>query len=120
MKQTVQKPRIIAKGSTIENIEESSQTPSTISEASATSNVPNILPGTTGSENVEANVSETENKQAKSRTSKDVDRNILEIEIDPNALAYLKKNGDVFLLTDFENPQYTYYKIKGYEANLIY
>jgi hypothetical protein len=45
------------------------------------------------------------------------DPNILEIEIDPNALDYLKKNGDVFILTDVENPQYSYYKIKGYDAN---
>ena len=44
---------------------------------------------------------------------------ILEIEIDPNALDYLKKNGNVFILTDVENPQYSYYKIKGYDANLI-
>jgi hypothetical protein len=43
---------------------------------------------------------------------------ILEIEIDPNALDYLKKNGDVFVLTDVENPQYTYYKIKSYDAHL--
>ncbi len=43
--------------------------------------------------------------------------NILEIEIDPNALNYLKKNGNVFILTDVENPQYSYYKIKGYDAN---
>ena len=47
------------------------------------------------------------------------DTNILKIEIDPNALDYLKKNGDVFILTDVENPQYSYYKIKGYDANLI-
>jgi len=47
------------------------------------------------------------------------DANILEIEIDPNALNYLKKNGNVFILTDVENPQYSYYKIKGYDANLI-
>ena len=47
------------------------------------------------------------------------DANILEIEIDPNALNYLKENGDVFILTDFENPQYSYYKIKGYDANLL-
>ena len=44
---------------------------------------------------------------------------ILEIEIDPNALDYLKKNGNVFILTDVENPQYSYYKIKDYDANLI-
>src|SRR5208283_2015435 len=44
---------------------------------------------------------------------------ILEIEIDPIALNYLKKNGNVFILTDVENPQYSYYKIKGYDANLI-
>jgi hypothetical protein len=49
------------------------------------------------------------------------DSNILEIEIDPSALNYLKKNGNVFILTDVENPQYSYYKIKGYDAkaNLI-
>ena len=47
------------------------------------------------------------------------DSTILEIEIDPNALNYLKKNGNVFILTDVENPQYSYYKIKGYDANLI-
>jgi len=44
---------------------------------------------------------------------------VLEIEIDPNALDYLKKNGEVFILTDVENPQYSYYKIKGYDGNLI-
>jgi hypothetical protein len=43
---------------------------------------------------------------------------ILEIEIDPNALDYLKNNGEVFILTDVENPQYSYYKIKSYDANL--
>ena len=51
--------------------------------------------------------------------SGNIDANILEIEIDPNALDYLKKHGDVFILTDFENPQYSYYKIKDYDANLI-
>jgi len=51
--------------------------------------------------------------------SGNIDANILEIEIDPNALDYLKKHGDVFILTDFENPQYSYYKIKGYDADLI-
>jgi len=43
---------------------------------------------------------------------------VLEIEIDPNALDYLKKNGEVFILTDVENPQYSYYKIKSYDTNL--
>lgn len=42
----------------------------------------------------------------------------LEIEVDPKALDYLKKNGDVFILTDVENPQYSYYKIKGYDGDL--
>jgi hypothetical protein len=46
------------------------------------------------------------------------DSNTLEIEIDPKALEYLKKKGDVFILTDVQNPQYSYYKIKGYEADL--
>ena len=44
---------------------------------------------------------------------------ILEIEINPNAFDYLKNNREVFILTDVENPQYTYYKIKSYNANLI-
>jgi len=44
---------------------------------------------------------------------------ILEIEVDPNALDHLKKSGEVFILTDVENPQYTYYKIKSYDVNLI-
>ena len=42
----------------------------------------------------------------------------LEIEIDPKALDYLKKAGEVFILTDIQNPQYSYYKIKGYEGDL--
>ena len=33
---------------------------------------------------------------------------ILEIEIDPDSLGYLKKNNDVFILTQVENPQYSY------------
>ncbi len=37
----------------------------------------------------------------------------LEIEIDSHALEFLKKSGDVFVLTDVQNPQYSYYKIKG-------
>ena len=44
---------------------------------------------------------------------------ILEIEIEPNALDYLKNNREVFILTDVENPQYSYYKIRSYDANLI-
>jgi hypothetical protein len=46
------------------------------------------------------------------------DLDVLEIEIDHNALNYLKKKGDVYVLTDVENPKYTYYRIKGYDANL--
>ena len=42
----------------------------------------------------------------------------LEIEIDSKALDYLKKSGDVFVLTDIQNPQYSYCKIKGYDAEL--
>ena len=49
---------------------------------------------------------------------KNTNLDILEIEIDSNALDYLKKNGVVFILTDVENPQYLYFKIKGYDANL--
>ena len=51
--------------------------------------------------------------------SNNSDENISEIEIEPKALDYLKKNGDVFILTDLENPQYSYYKIKGYDADLL-
>ncbi len=59
--------------------------------------------------------------KVKSSLSGNSDANILEIEIDPKALNYLKKNGDVFILTAAENPQYSSYKIKGYDAdaNLI-
>lgn len=49
--------------------------------------------------------------------SENIDSDILEIEIEPNALNYLKKYGNVFILTDVQNPQYSYYKIKGYEDN---
>ena len=42
----------------------------------------------------------------------------LEIEVDPKALDFLKKTGYVYVLTDVENPQYSYYKIKGYDADL--
>ena len=42
----------------------------------------------------------------------------LEIEVDPNALKYLQAHGHVFILTDVQNPQYSYYRIKGYDANL--
>jgi hypothetical protein len=51
--------------------------------------------------------------------SEDSNSDVLEIEIDPNGLDYLKKNGEVFILTDVENPQYSYYKIKSYDAKLI-
>ena len=51
--------------------------------------------------------------------SENIDANILDIEIDPIALDYLKKNGNVFILTDIKNPQYAYYKIKDYDAYLI-
>ena len=42
----------------------------------------------------------------------------LEIEIDVKALDFLKKNGDVFVLTDVQNPQYSYYQVKGYDGRL--
>ena len=58
-------------------------------------------------------------QQAKISISENSDTHILEIEIAPNALDYLRKNGDVFILSDFKNPQYSYYKIKGYDPNLI-
>lgn len=42
----------------------------------------------------------------------------LEIEVDPHAFEFLKKSGDVFVLTDVQNPQYSYYRIKGFDSNL--
>ncbi|MGA2681315.1 MAG: hypothetical protein ABSF44_05880 [Candidatus Bathyarchaeia archaeon] len=42
----------------------------------------------------------------------------LEIEVHPQALEFLKKSGDVFVLTDVQNPQYSYYRIKDYDSNL--
>ena len=47
----------------------------------------------------------------------ETDSGTLEIEVEPKALEYLKKSGDVFILTDVENPQYSYYKIKGYDGD---
>ena len=55
--------------------------------------------------------------EVQSSVSGDSGLNILGIEIDPNALNYLKKNGDVFILTDVEISQYLSYKIKGYDAD---
>ena len=42
----------------------------------------------------------------------------LEIEIDQKALDFLKKAGDVFILTDVQNPQYSYCRIKGCDSAL--
>ena len=47
------------------------------------------------------------------------DADSLQIEINVNALSLLGKNGDVFILTSFENPKYSYYKLKGYDADLL-
>ena len=60
-------------------------------------------------------------KKVKSSISGDISLNILEIEFDAKALTYLEENGDVFVLADVKNPQFTYNKIKGYDAdsNLI-
>ena len=49
--------------------------------------------------------------------SEDIDTDVLEIEIVPNALNYLKKYGHVFILTEVQNPKYSYYKIKDYETD---
>jgi hypothetical protein len=53
-------------------------------------------------------------KQLKIGKRKEVDPDTLEIEIDENSLNHLKKNGDVYILTDVQNPQFSYYKIKSY------
>lgn len=48
----------------------------------------------------------------------DSDSGVLEIELDPKALQHLKKNGDVYVLTDVQNPQYAYYELKGHKGRL--
>ena len=48
----------------------------------------------------------------------DSSSDILEIEVNSKALDYLKEKGDVFVLTDVQNPRYSYYKVKNYEGNL--
>lgn len=48
----------------------------------------------------------------------DVSLGILQIEIDPKALEHLRKKGSVYVLTDVQNPQYSYYKIKGFKGDL--
>ncbi len=57
----------------------------------------------------------------RSGLSENVDSNVLDVEIAPNALDYLRRYGDVFVLTDSENPQYSYCKIRGFDgaANLV-
>jgi hypothetical protein len=55
--------------------------------------------------------------KVKSSVSGDSDLNISGIEIDPHALNYLKKNGDVFILTVAEIPQDSSCKIKGFYAD---
>jgi hypothetical protein len=56
-----------------------------------------------------------DNGEVKSSISGDSDLNILEIEIAPDSLNYLKKNGNVIILTSAENPQDSSYKIKGFD-----
>jgi len=103
------------KSSVSEKTEASPQSPSPISEATAEAGVANAMPSTSGSveQNNILNVEPT-----KISNSEKSDPNMLQFEIDPISLDYLKKNGEVYLLTDFKNPQYTYYKIKGYDAKL--
>lgn len=48
----------------------------------------------------------------------DIGLGILQIEIDPKALEHLKKRNSVYILTDVQNPQYSYYKIKGFKGDL--
>ena len=58
-------------------------------------------------------------REIKSSLSRVSGLNILETEVDPNAIKYLETNGSVFILTDVENPQYSYDKIKGYDADAV-
>jgi hypothetical protein len=52
----------------------------------------------------------------KSSVNESDESNGLDVEIAPNALEHLRKYGDVFILTDFDNPQYSYCNIKGVDA----
>ena len=42
----------------------------------------------------------------------------LEIEVASCIIDYLEKNGEVFILADIENPQYSYSKISGYDFDV--
>ena len=55
--------------------------------------------------------------KVKSSRNENNDPNVFEIEISSGALSYLKKTGNVYILTAITNPQYAYYKIKGYDAD---
>ncbi len=50
--------------------------------------------------------------------NEEVEENVLQIEIDPHALSYLKRRGEVFILTDLKNRQYAYNKIKAFDASV--
>ena len=93
-----------------------SQMPSPISEAGIPLTGPNMQAG--AAESAEQNNYVTE-KQPKSKITENKKTNTLEIEIPPVALEYLKKYRGVFILTDFENPQYSYPKIKGLTSNPV-
>ena len=93
-----------------------SQTPPSVLGESELINTENTIPET-------AAVSEEQNdwlegSQAESSVGEFGDEEVTEIQIDPKSLAALKKHGSVYILTDIRNPQYSYRKIKGYDAKL--
>lgn len=56
--------------------------------------------------------------EARAKTVKLSGLPVLEEEVDSRALDFLKRNGEVFILTDVENPQFTYSGIKSYDGEL--
>jgi len=50
--------------------------------------------------------------------AEEVEETNLQIDIGPNAFRFLKRRGQVFILTDLNNPQFTYTGVRGYDGNV--
>jgi len=86
------------------------------SEASLQSS---LQPSESGAAPIDAStLSTTETNQAVASLSGSAAATVLELEIDPNALNHLKKTREVYILTDVKDPQYSYLKVKGYDAKV--
>lgn len=101
------------------------ETPPPASEASASTNGPDANLATPQSPEESSLVTDAStlagteaSRQVKASMSGTAEATMLELEINPNALNYLKKNGEVYILTDVKDPQYSYQKVKGYDAKV--